>query len=229
MKNKRLALTGLTILLASTLVACSNNKVDNGGKETSTPTAKTSQKSSNKTSSKEVSNGELLKVNEWENDPVQGKMKLIKINKINKSYTTGNYAIKLDDFKLFEVTPKNDTQKEDASTAFNSSEGVSTPYYEVQIKYTIENNTDTSVQFNGIKSLVTESGTQMDLNSGMQDLGVGTEVAANAKKSTAVMGLINTNEKNKINKLTINFDSFANLTDFSEAAPAIQPVTIDIK
>jgi len=228
MKNKSLALTGLTILLASSLVACSNNKTDNGGKS-STPTAKTSQASKKKPSSKEVTNGELLKVGEWKNDTIQGKMKLVKINNINQSYTSGQYAIKLDNYKMFEVTPKDDNQKDYASTAFTSSTGVTSPYYEIQIKYTIVNNSDNSVQFNGIKSLVTESGTQMDGSSGLQDMGVGSEVAAHAKKSTAVMGLINTSEKDKLTKLTVNFDSFANLTDFSEAAPAIQPVTLELK
>ena len=228
MKTKSIALTGLTILLASTLVACSSNTTDNGGKS-STPTAKTSQNEKKKTSTKEVTNGELLKVGEWKNDTVQGKMKLVKINNINKTYTTGNYSIKLGDYKMFEVTPKSDTQKEAASTAFSSSTGVTSPYYEIQVKYTIENNSDTAVQFNGIKSLVTESGTQMDLTSGLQDLGIGAEVAAHAKKETAVMGLINTSEKDKLSKLTINFDSFANTSDFSEAAPAIEPVTLELK
>lgn len=227
MKTKSLALTGLTMLLASTLVACSNT-TDNGGKSSSSD-AKTSQKSKKNTSSNEVTNGQLIKVGEWKNDTIQGKMKLVKTSKINKKYSSGSYDITLKDFKMFEVTPKDDTQKEAASTAFNSSTGVTTPYYEIQVQYTITNNTDESVQFNGIKSIVTGSGTQMDLSSGMQDLGIGAEVAANATKSTAVMGLINTDEKNKLNKLTINFDTFANLSDFSEAAPAIEPVTIEFK
>lgn len=227
MKTKGLVLSGLTILLASTLAGCSNSS-DSSSKN-SDSNVKTSQKNKKANSSKEIKNGQLAKVGEWKDDMMQGKMKLIKISKINKTYSSNEYDITLKDFKMFEVTPKDDEQKETATTSFGATDEVTSPYYEIQIQYSIKNNTDTAVQFNGIKSIVTASGTQMDPNSGLQDQGMGVEIAGNATKDTVVMGLIKTDEKSKLSKLTINFDTFANTTDFSEAAPAIDPVTIEFK
>ncbi|MFC6323497.1 hypothetical protein [Companilactobacillus baiquanensis] len=225
MKTKSLVLSGLTILLASTLTGCSSSS-DSSSKNSDSH-VKTSQKNRKSSSSKEVKSGQLAKVGEWQNDMMQGKMKLIKISKINKTYSSNEYDITLKNFKMFEVTPKDNEQKENAASSFGATEELTSPYYEIQIQYSIKNNTDNAVQFNGIKSIVTASGTQMDPSSGLQDQGMGAEVAGNATKDTAVMGLIKTDEKSKLSKLTINFDTFANTTDFSEAAPSLDPVTIE--
>lgn len=220
---KKLITIGVTLFAALSLVACGTNNskgTDNGGKTATASKAKTSTaKSSSKkqtSDSKEVTNGQLLKVGQWMNDDMQGKMELVKINVINKPLTTGKYTLTLSDYKMFEVTPKNDDQKKTASDGFGSSTGVTTPYYEIQVQYTIKNASDAEVQYNGLNSLVTAAGTQLDPNGGLSDQGVGETIAAGATKSTALQALIPTTEKDGLNKLTLNFGSFCNTTDFSD-------------
>lgn len=219
-----------TLLAAVTLVSCGSNSssgTDNGGKTTtSTKKAKVTKSSTSK--SEEVTNGLMLKVGQWKNDDMQGKMVLYRIQPINRTLSTGKYSIVLKDYKMFEVTPKTNDQKQTANDAFSSSAGVTTPYYEIQIQYTIKNATSTEVQFNGIKSIVTGYGEQLDPDSGMSDQGTGATVAANASKSTAVQGLIKTGEQNKLKKITINFDSFCTTTDFTDLG-TISPVTVQLK
>ncbi|MFD1392181.1 hypothetical protein ACFQ3L_01070 [Lacticaseibacillus jixianensis] len=218
---KKLIAIGATLLAALSLAACgsSNSGTDNGGKTVeSSKNTKTTTKPSKKksSSSNEVTNGQLLKVGQWKNDDMQGKMELAKIATINKTLTVSKYSVILKDFKMFEVTPKDNDQKKLAADSFASSTGVTTPYYEIQIQYAIKNTSANPVQFNGISSLVTSTGQQLDSNGGMSDQGVGAEVAAGATKDTAVQALITTSDKDKLSSITLNFDSFCNTSDFSD-------------
>ncbi|WP_125711145.1 hypothetical protein [Lacticaseibacillus porcinae] len=230
---KKLLTIGVTLAAVLSLAACGNSSksTDNGGKTTTASKAKTStaKSSSKKASSegKEVTNGQLLKVGEWMNDDMQGKMKLLRINSLNKTMTTGSYSIILKDYKFMEVTPKDDDQKKTASDAFGVSQGVTTPYYEAQVQYSIKNASNEEVQFNGIKSIVLSTGQQLDPNGGMSDQGIGEAVAPGATKDTAFMAVIPTADKDKLNKITINFDSFCNTTDFSDVG-TLPAVAIDL-
>ncbi|WP_125764498.1 hypothetical protein [Companilactobacillus hulinensis] len=60
MKTKRLALYGLTILLASTLVGCSSSSDNSSSKKTSDDTTKTSKKTTKKTIKKTATNKDQL-------------------------------------------------------------------------------------------------------------------------------------------------------------------------
>lgn len=230
---KKLLTIGVTLAAVLSLAACGNSSkgTDNGGKTTTASKAKTStaKSSSKKATSegKEVTNGQLLKVGEWMNDSTQGTMKLAKISTINKPFTTGSYTLTLTDYKLFEVTPKDDDQKKLASNLFGVSAGVTTPYYEAQVQYSVKNAGTEEVQFNGVKSIVTSAGTQLDLNGGLVDQGMGEAVAAGATKTTAFMAIIPTAEKDTLKKLTINFDSFCNTTDFSDVG-TLPATTIEL-
>lgn len=231
--KKAAIFTASLLSLALILGACSNESkgTDNGGKTTTSEKAKPASKKSSSSSkeNKEVTNGQLLKVGQWMKDDTQGKMELTKVQPINQTVSVDKYSIILKDFKMFKVTPSNADQKKLVGDVFGVAEGLPSPYYEIQIQYTIKNASDQEVQFNGIKSIVTSDGKQLSGNGGLSDQGVGESVAANAESSTtAVQGIIDASQKDSLNKLTLNFDSFCTTSDFSELG-TISPFELQIK
>lgn len=233
MKKAAIFTTSL-LSLALVLGACSSNEskgTDNGGKTTTSEKAKPVSKKSSSSSkeNKEVTNGQLLKVGQWMNDDTQGKMELTKVQPINQTVSVDKYSIILKDFKMFKVTPSNADQKKLVGDIFGIAEGLPSPYYEIQIQYTIKNDSDQEVQFNGIKSIVTSNGKQLSGNGGLSDQGVGQSVAANAESTTtAAQGIIDASQKDNLTKLTLNFDSFCTTSDFSDLG-TISPFELQIK
>jgi hypothetical protein len=233
MKMKKIMVLSMTMLTAVALSACgsSNSGTDTAGKEpSSTKTAASEKKSSSskKSETSEVTNGPLIKVGQWKDDSMQGKMKLVKIVSPNKDFPNGQFTLTIKDVKIFEITPVNDDQKKLASDTFNST-GVTTPYYEVQVTYAVKNGTAKPAQFNGVKSLVTSTGQQMDMNGGLQDQGTGSEIAAGATKETACMGLIKAGDQDKITKVTVNADNMADTSTFETIAEAWAPIDISLQ
>lgn len=221
---KKRFISSLSIFaLSLVLVGCgssSADKSDNAGKEAKTTQA--GKSSSNKKDDREITNGPLLKVGQWTKDDEEGKTTLLKIaapkNTIVKD---GPITYTIKDIKLFKVETTNKAQKDYANDVYQSN-GVTNPYYHIQIQFNAKNTSNEEVQLNGIKSVVLNTGDQVSLTSGLNDDSLGSSIAANANEDHAAFLLVKTGNQSKVNKLTINFDSVSNAEtseDIGNASP----------
>lgn len=144
--NKGIKITGLVLLSALTLAGCSNS-VDNSDKSASSSSVKVKKNSSSR-DNKKVTSGELLKVGQWHNDPATGKVTLERIvSPTNAEINYGSMNFKIKSIKLLKYEPKTSEQKENIATAFNALD-VSSSAYVVQVIYTLDNTSDSELQFN---------------------------------------------------------------------------------
>lgn len=219
MMKKMVTLSALGLAL---LLAGCGNTVDNSGKKPSTTKATTSKVS--KKDTREVTNGELLKVGQWTKDDSQGKITLAKIWAPKTSITDGPVKFMVESVKILKVMPQNDNQLTFAKDTFQTN-SITKPYYELQVVYNLQNSSDQEVQFNGIKAIVTTTGQQLSMDSGLEDEGVGTAVAAKATKRTVAVGLLNEGDASKIKDITVTLDSVSdteNYEDISEGTDAVK-------
>lgn len=223
--NKGIKITALVLLSALTLAGCSNS-VDNSDKSASSSSVKVKKNSSSR-DNKKVTSGELLKVGQWHNDPAAGKVTLERIvSPTNAEINYGSMNFKIKSIKLLKYEPKTSEQKENIATAFNTLD-VSSSAYVVQVIYTLDNTSDSELQFNGIKSLVTNYGQQLSMNSGLIDDGVGSAIAAHAHKDEHAQALIKSDDVSKLNQLTFNLDSISRTDTYETVAEAPESLTID--
>lgn len=218
------AVLSLGLLLAG-CSSSSSNKSDNAGKE-----AKTTQSAKGKTKKQDkthIKNGPLLKVGQWKTDETWGKTTLEKIVAPKSVIKDGPLEITINSISIFKIEPQNDDQKQLANDGFQSS-GVTNPYYTVHVDYNVKNTSDSSVQLNGLKSLVTSTGQDLGMDSGLVDDGTGMEIAPNANKGTAAEGLLNDGDAKKINKVTIQFDDAVDAESFDSLGTA-QAMDFEIK
>ncbi|MFJ6957667.1 MAG: hypothetical protein ACIRXY_05540 [Ligilactobacillus animalis] len=224
---KSIKTISLLLLSALTLAGCSNT-VDNSNKSASSSSAKVKKNSSSR-DNKKVTAGELLKVGQWHDDPTSGKVTLERIvSPTNAEINYGPMNFKIKNVKLLKYEPKTDQQKELISTTFDSA-NVTSPSYVIQVTYTLDNSSDSELQFNGIKSLVPNYGQQLSMGSGLIDEGVGSAIATHAHKDEHAQALINSDDVSKLNQLTFNLDSIANTDTFETVADAPESLTIDFK
>lgn len=220
-----IALLSLGLLLAG-CGSSSADKSDNAGK--SAKTTQAGKTSSSKKDGREIINGPLLKVGQWSNDDDMGKLTLTKIAAPeNTVVKDGPIEFKIKDVKLFKAEPKTKAQRSYDNDYF-STNGVTNPFYYVQIQFNAKNTSASEVQINGVKSLVTSTGQQISQGQSLNDESIGETLAANANSDYAIQALISTDDQSKIDKFTINFDSVAN-TDTYEDIGTAQPLELPFK
>lgn len=220
-----IALLSLGLLLAG-CGSSSADKSDNAGK--SAKTTQAGKTSSSKKDDREIINGPLLKVGQWSNDDDMGKLTLTKIAAPeNTVVKDGPIEFKIKDVKLFKAEPKTKAQRLYDNDYF-STNGVTNPFYYVQIQFNAKNTSASEVQINGVKSLVTSTGQQISQGQSLNDESIGETLAANANSDYAIQALISTDDQSKIDKFTINFDSVAN-TDTYEDIGTAQPLELPFK
>jgi hypothetical protein len=226
---KKSIVTSFTVLtLGLVLAGCgssSADKSDNAGKEAkTTETAKGKTKKEDK---QHIKNGPLLKVGQWKTDSTWGKTTLEKISAPKSVIKDGPLEITINTISLYKIEPQNDDEKQMANDGFQTS-GVTNPYYTVHIDYNVKNTSSETIQLNGLKSVVTSTGQDIGMDSGLVDDGTGLEVAPNANKGTAAEGLLNKGDETKVNKVTIQFDEAVN-SDTFESLGSAQPMDFDLK
>lgn len=226
---KKSIITSFTVLtLGLMLTGCGNssaNKSDNAGKEAKT-TASAKGKSQKK-DKQHIKNGPLLKVGQWKEDSIWGKTTLEKISAPKSVIKDGPLEITINTISLFKIEPQNDDEKQMANDGFQSS-GLTNPYYTIHVDYNVKNTSSDSIQLNGLKSIVTSTGQDLGIDSGLVDDGTGLEVAPNANKGTAAEGLLNKGDEKKIDKVTLQFDEAVNADSFDSLGTA-QPMDFELK
>ncbi len=190
----------------------------------STPTSETVESLSAK--NKEVGNGLLLKVGEWKNDTNFGKLTLYKITTLHQIITHGPLEITTPDMKIFEVEA-NQTQLNYASGIFNSNDITSTYYY-IQIAMSVKSTSDQPALPQGVSTVVTSIGQQMDSTMDLYDSFIGQAIAAGATKDTNVVGLIKANDQEKVSSVKITFaEVYSDNSNYSSLVGNSNPADIN--
>jgi hypothetical protein len=220
---KKIVVLGSIVLIALGLTGCSTTKkVDNGdGASKSTAVSK-------KKETAEVTNGSPEKVGQWKYmSDFEANGTLEKITKFNKVITQGPVKITIINVKIYSMKPKTDGAKKIASTYFNAS-GVDDPYYVVQVNWYAQNSDTRELQTNGIENIVTNKGQQIDSNSGLQDAGTGATLASNASSDYEANGLLKGATTKDINKLTLKLGSICTTDDYSDVAPEMSNIELQL-
>lgn len=218
------------VALGIVLAGCSGGTVDNSGKSvepTKNKTAKVEHKKPKK-DSREVTNGELLKVGQWCNDDEQGRIELYKICAPGEVIDDGPLKCTVKSIKILKTEPQNSNQVEIAKSDYDTN-SVPKTYYTLQVVYELKNTTDNTLMFNGVESIVTSTGQQMSSDgSGLYDDGIVVDVAANGQREDVAIAMINQDDYSKITDITIKFlGSFAknddcNYVDGVESSDAVK-------
>lgn len=225
---RKLVTVGATALTLLLLAGCGNsNKVDNGdGADKSSKVTNSSNKTS---TSKEVVNGSPEKVGQWKHfADFNADGTLEKVTTYNKVIEQGDITTTLKNVKIYSMKPKDDAAKKTASSYFNAS-GVDSPYYVVQINWSAKNGGTKELQTNGIKSIVTNTGQQFDIGSGLQDSGTGATLAPNGSSDYEANGLLKGSTAKDINSLTVNLGSICTTDTFEDVSPEVSNIVLDVK
>lgn len=222
---KKLLYLSVVTLSTLTLAACGNS-VDNSGKSNDADkSGKVVSKKKAKKDNKEVTNGPLLKVGQWTTEKDTGKLTLMKIATPKLDVPNGPVTFKINDVKLFKEETKNNDQLEYSKEAFSASSLEKTFYY-VQIDYTMNNTSNEEVQYNGINSIVTNDGTQLDLDGQLQDQGLGDKIAPKAKKQTIVLAVV----KPDTSELKVTFGEVSQSSgDYTTLSEKSETATVTLK
>ncbi|MDR7924342.1 hypothetical protein RIU76_06335 [Latilactobacillus sakei subsp. sakei] len=222
---KKLLGLGVITLSAITLTACSNS-VDNSGKyNDADKSGKVVSSKKTTKNSQEVTNGPLLKVGQWTKDSQTGKLTLKKIATPKIDVANGPATFTVNDVKLFKDEINNNNQLEYSKSAFSASSLEKTFYY-VQIDYTMKNTSAEEIQYDGINSIVTNDGTQIDMTGQLQDQGAGNRIAPNAKKQSLTLAIV----KPDVTELKITFGGISQSSgDYTTLSEKSETATIALK
>ncbi len=153
---------------------------------------------------------------------------LKKVANLNKQVKQGDLTVTFSNIKIYSMKPKNADAQKIATTYFGAS-GVNDPYYVVQINWTAKNNGSKEVQTNGIDSVVTNTGQQLNANAGLQDSGVGSTIQPNATSDFEANGLLKGATNKNISKLTVKLSNTANTDTYEEVSPTISNIILSFK
>ena len=156
---------GLFMMAALTLAACGSESAAQDVEEQSSTSAMVSSESSAITESSSevdqmmVTNGPMLEVGQYVNDPVYGKLSLVKIaTPETRSEVTSGIFFSIHSIKLINFENIPDSGAYDASTyvGISGKQG-----YDLQVVYTVENETDSKIGHTPLSKLVLSDGEQI--------------------------------------------------------------------
>lgn len=217
---KKFVTLGVTALAALTLAACGSNSSSKG--VDTVKSSKVSKSSSSKKPTKaslQVTNGSPEKVGQWKYmSDVDADGTLVKVSHPNTKIGQGKFTESVESIKIYQMKPKSDDAKKTVSDGFGVS-GVTDPYYLLQVNWTAHNADKQELQTNGVKSIVV-NGQQYSSDSGMQDEGAGSAVAAGAQTSFQTNVLLKSSDYKSIKQIAFNLDTVVTTTSFDEVAGA---------
>ena len=156
---------GLFMIAVLTLAACGPERAAEDVKDQSSVSSSIASESSAKAESSNevdkmlVTNGPMLEVGQYENDPVYGKLSLIKIaTPETRSEVTSGIFFSIHSIKLINFENIPDSGAYDASTyvGISGKQG-----YDLQVVYTVENETDSKIDHTPLSKLFLSYGEQI--------------------------------------------------------------------
>lgn len=222
---KKLITLGIGFLTAVSLAACGNNS-SKSASNSSVKIKKTVKAGhgTEKETSQEVS-GPLTKVGTFKRDSDLGKMTLMHIYHPSTAIADGKVNLKISDFKVFKVEPKNSKQQSFWNDYWSTTVQ-DNPYFYVQVNFEISNKTGQDITLEGFKSLVFDGRAYALGQTNDETSGVSVPNGATVKDQQVTFPV----EKSAVDKTEfgIALEEINDSTQENEVVPVMNSVTIDL-
>ncbi|VDG23910.1 hypothetical protein [Lactiplantibacillus mudanjiangensis] len=139
-----------------------------------------------------VKSGQLTKAHQYTYDQAGTKVSLTKIKPTTQSFTNGHVTFKFTQIRILKNQPTTKNALKMANQALNTDQITGT-YYTLQLRYTVANHRDQSVNIDGITAVKTDQGQTLTQATQMYDAGAGLRLTAKASKTAFTMALITSN------------------------------------
>ncbi|MBC1935235.1 hypothetical protein HCA69_02580 [Listeria grandensis] len=221
--KKKFVLTGVAL---TTLLLAACGGVDNTGKENKADES-VKKVSSNTEDSKLVKSGPLLEIGQYHNGDNGEKITLTAIATPKQNIDMTPLTMQIKDVKLLKHEKISEASKEQAALNYNKDQSaISDPYYTVQVQFSAANTTDNNVQTNGIESITTNTGIQMDMESGLYDESVGSSLNGKVTKEYGSAGFVGSD--GNINSIKIKFANIADADSYETLHDASDNIEINL-
>lgn len=186
---------------ASSASASSTNNSTNTKESSSYPVPKNIKKSA-----RYVAHGDLNLPKQFSYDSFGTKLTLDKIKKVDQTIINRPLQFQIKQVRLIKNEAKTAKAKKMVSTAFSNT-GIGSTYYTLQIKYTIKNESNSTIIVGGlnyVKLSANYAGTPI---SNMVDSSAGKQIRAGKTINTTVVTLVPNNLANRLHSCSIQFSS----------------------
>ncbi|WP_283680151.1 zinc ribbon domain-containing protein [Lentilactobacillus sp. Marseille-Q4993] len=133
------------------------------------------------------------KIGEWKDSPVLGKATLIGLGtKPNTKFSDGPLTVKVKSTEVDTVEAHTDDQVDEAAATFDKEDRIMPRNYSrIKIEYVVNNNTNQSIEYGGVKQLIFPNGYQISsTDDSISDTGSTDTIAAHAKRIEYVLVLL---------------------------------------
>ncbi|WP_125579764.1 hypothetical protein [Levilactobacillus cerevisiae] len=135
-----------------------------------------------------VKSGNLKSSGQFTYDRVGTKLQLAKVKHPKTSIKSGKLTYKVTTVRVIENTAETAAAKRMAAQALNLIT-LESPYYTIQVKFTITNRGSQDMKTDGIKALRLKKGLELNAANQLSDASAGKTIAAHGKLATFATGL----------------------------------------
>ena len=135
-----------------------------------------------------VKSGKLQQKGQYTFDKVGTKLTLTRVHALNRTIKSGQLTYRVTSVRLIENVAENDQAKRMAAQALNLAE-IKSPYYTLQIKFTILNRGKRAVTTDGIKAIQLGNHQQLTAANQLSDASAGKTIPAHRQLATFATGL----------------------------------------
>ncbi|MFD1456697.1 hypothetical protein ACFQ44_13640 [Levilactobacillus lanxiensis] len=155
-------------------------------------------------SARYVKSGNLKTSGQYTYDKVGTKLQLAKVKHPRTTIKSGDLTYKVTTVRLIKNTAKTAAAKRMAAQALNLTT-LKSPYYTIQVKFTITNDGDQDVTTDGIQAIRLKKGLELNAANQLSDASAGKTIAAHDKLDTFATGLASEKTKPTFKSVKIAF------------------------
>jgi len=136
-----------------------------------------------------IKSGQLTKAKQYTYDQAGTKVSLTEVKPTTKTVTNGQVRFKFTQIRVLKNQPATKTALKMANQALNTDQ-IKGTYYTLQLKYTVTNHRNATVNIDGITALKTDQGQTLTPATQMYDSGAGTQLTKGGHKNRFTMALV---------------------------------------
>ncbi|NLR33077.1 hypothetical protein [Levilactobacillus tujiorum] len=151
-----------------------------------------------------VKSGNLKKAGQYTFDKVGTQLTLAKVKHPQTTIKSGQLTYKITTVRMIKNTAKTAAAKRMAAQALNLAQ-IKSPYYTLQVKFTIYNRGKQAVATDGIQGIRLSGNRQLNAANQLSDASAGKTIPAKGKLVTFATGLISESTKPSLKSVKIKF------------------------
>lgn len=151
-----------------------------------------------------IKSGNLKKTGQYTFDKVGTQLTLAKVSHPQTTVKAGNLTYKVTTVRIIKNTAKTAAAKRMAAQALNLAQ-IKSPYYTLQVKFTIYNRGKQTVTTDGIQAIRFSGNRQLNAANQLSDASAGKAIPAKGQLATFATGLVSEKTKPTFKTVTIKF------------------------